>query len=360
MCISLMINHLRKYSEVFVEEFIPNEENCIVHDKNGSSFTNEVMIPIKKKVVNRNVFENISKSDNTVIRNFIPGSKWLSINIYCGYKSADQIIKNELYEYCINSKTLSRFEKFFFIRYETDFSHIRIRFYNSDLVRQNENQKEIFAILSKLVDSGVVHKVCIDTYIRELERYKAPIIEETESLFWYDSVAILKVLNTLGEEYLNFKRLMTAFRSIDALLNDFQLDLKEKFNLLEEMCKYFGGGVNLEKIVKKQLSRKYTVMSKYLFSYMNSINDSDNNFLEIAKILNERSKNNKYIVSSIKGKVDNKIIKELLPSYIHMNVNRLIVSKHQKYELLLYDFLRMYYKSLIAIVNTNKHLSIST
>ena len=86
---------------------------------------------------------------------------------------------------------------------------------------------------------------------------------------------------------------------------------------------------------------------------MDSKNDIKNYFYDSVNIFKIRSKQNNIIIDNMVNKMEGKDIKsrffELLPSYIHMYLNRLYISQQRKYELVIYHFLDKYYTSKIII-----------
>ena len=240
-----------------------------------------------------------------------------------------------------------RFEKFFFIRYRDDFSHLRFRFFNSDPDKQLEVQKQLMLSLQPLLDNGMIDKVVLDTYSRELERYGEDFIEEAELLFHNDSLAILRFVNLLegaeGERY----RFLFAMRGIDILLNDFGFTLEDKVELAKQLqagfFKEFGGHSSLQKL----LNDKYRKHQKSIFQHMDPSKDVENEIDEAVALFDVRSEENAAIIARIREKAGEgdirKLFFDLLPSYIHMYMNRLLIAHQRKYELFVNHFLVRYY-----------------
>lgn len=289
-----------------------------------------------------------------VRQDFSPYSEWLYFKVYCGFKSAEGILSNQVFEWVIDNKDL--YEKFFFIRYSDDAPHFRIRFYNTDLVKQ----LDIFASFSKMLEdltaSGVIDKIVIDTYKRELSRYGENTIVEAECLFHYDSLCVLKMVNLLSQiESPEKYRVLMALRGIDELLNDFNLKLEEKGEFAKTIqasfFREFGGQIRLQ----QQLNKKYRDYKKLVFSHMNFEKDAENEIEEAISFFNERSEMGKESVKNmLKANAKKENLYSLLSSLIHMYMNRLFVSQQRKYELLIYHFLEKYYASQIAIQKYSK------
>lgn len=350
--IDLLIHYLKRYKSVKLEEFLFNETNCIVTDKNGSLFTNEIIIPVKHKNKVQNPTRSKSIQNAGITRKFAPYSEWLYLKIYTGPRISERLLKKTILEFVEEGKAYNYFEKFFFIRYRDESSHIRIRFYNTNPEKQLILPQKLARLLQPFLDDLTIDKIQIDTYTRELERYDEELIEEVESLFYNDSLAVLRFINLLegseGEKY----RLLFALRGIDALLDDFELSLEEK-QAFSKTCQTvffqeFGGHPALQ----KQLNERYRKYQSSIFSHMNKANDLINEVEDAVSIFNIRSEMNRPIVSTIFSKltgdkIDNR--NRLLSSFIHMFINRLFIGNQRKYELVVYHFIEKYYSSVLAM-----------
>lgn len=73
-------------------------------------------------------------------RTFIPGSEWIYFKLYTGTKTADAILKNELYVYVNEMLSNDIADKWFFIRYTDPDFHIRLRLH----LKEPRNYSYIF------------------------------------------------------------------------------------------------------------------------------------------------------------------------------------------------------------------------
>ncbi len=373
--IELFLHYLKRYKSITLEEFLFTEENCVIRDKEGNPFTNEIIIPLRREVkqkeetkadaekVQEAVAERpapatVATAGPAVRKKFSPFSEWLYFKIYCGTKTAEKVLKETLLEFVEQGLDNKLFEKFFFIRYRDDFSHLRFRFFNSDPDKQLETQKQLMLCLQPLMDNGMIDKVVLDTYSRELERYQGHLIEEAELLFHNDSLAILRFVNLLegaeGERY----RFLFGLRGIDILLNDFGFTLEDKTELAKQLqtnfFREFGGHSSLQKL----LNDKYRKHQKSIFQHMDPAKDVENEIDEAIALFEIRSGENAAVIARIREKAKEEDIRklffDLLPSYIHMYMNRLFVAQQRKYELVVYHFLERYYSSQLSIQKKGK------
>lgn len=350
--IDLFLHFLKKLKVITIEEFLFTKNNCIIKDTHGSSYTDEIIIPVQN-IVSEMKQLLPSKNVSIITKKFSPCSEWLFFKIYSGSTSNEKILKDYILPFIEGAIELQKFSKFFFIRYKDDHSHIRIRFFNTDLNKQIQLQIEFMQILQPLLDIELINKVSIDTYNRENERYGEDMIEDTESLFYNDSIAILRFINLLDDiENIRYK-ILFSLRGIDILLDDFNFLLPEKTQLLKALSLNFYNEFGSNPQLRKQINDKYRIIQKDIFSYMNPSQDTVNDIDDGISIFKIRSVMNFPIVNNIYSKLSEDQKKDkifhLLHSYIHMFINRLFVSQHRKYELLVYHFLEKYYLSRSAI-----------
>ena len=354
--IDLFLHYVKKYKTIQLEEFLFTEENSVVKDVNGDPFTNEMIIPLKWEGKTKQATPLLkTEPASNIQRKFIPGSEWLYFKIYCGPKQAEKILKEIIMPFASKGKFTKLFEQFFFIRYKDDSHHLRVRFYNADITKHAPLQQEFMELLQPPVTNGLIHKIVVDTYTREIERYGGDKTLQAERLFYADSMAVLPILNSLSGLGSDRTRLLAALRGIDVLLNDFRLDTAGKKELLRQMqlsyFNEFGGKPELQ----KQLNAKYRDYQKSIPSFLEPKNDITNGFFEIGRAFKNRTKENAPVIEALAAQLkDRNGLFDLLPSYIHMFMNRLFIAQQRKYELVVYHFLEKYYTSEMARQKANE------
>lgn len=275
-------------------------------------------------------------------RVFSLGSEWVYFKIYSGYKIADVILLEYLKDKIQILLTENYINKWFFIRYHDSDSHLRIRFH----VCQSEHVFHIIKVLSPvfedLLNKNFIWKVQADTYLREVERYGLTTIEDSETLFYYDSKMILDYLSLKNHFENEETQLLFNFLSIDSFLNSFSLSTSEKLNLLNEMQRSFKQEFGATKVLKSELDKHYRKLERDISSILN--HDSNGNLDPLYEIIEIKSKNIKPVVESIKENLEINL-NSFLSSHIHMKINRQYTSRQREYEALIYDHLYRYYKT---------------
>ncbi len=294
---------------------------------------------------------------NIIKRSFVIGDSWLYYKLYTGPKTADLILTeiiNPIAQELLDNDII---EKWFFIRYADPKYHLRVRFHYN-------NPSHILEIISRLhepfenyLEKDLLWQIQLDTYHRELERYGTKTIELSEMLFFHDSKMIVNFLNLIeGDDGENIRWLF-GLRAIENLLSNFEYGDKEKLKLLEKLKTDFGIEFGMSRYLKKQLDEKYRTLREDINDFMVFTKKTNPNFKSIIDVLDDKTNDIKDIVVKILEYNKNKLLQmeldDLISSYIHMLMNRLFKSNNRLNEMVCYDFLYRYYKSVWARKNYN-------
>lgn len=344
VAVHLLVTQLLKKEQITLQEFLHTPDNCWIDGPEGKH-TNEFIIPLRYVSPEKNKKQPATTAiTETPTRKFVTGSEWLYVKLYAGTRSAENILKEMLLPLTQELLWENAIDKWFFIRYGDPENHLRIRFHHG-------TRKDFWkVVLERLYSSmqpatNAAYRIQTDTYEREIERYGAGTMTFSEDLFYYDSESVLPILDLLdGEEGENYRWLL-ALRGVDTLLNDFGYTLPEKFALLKMLQKSFyeefGGG----KPLLLQLNDKYREEMRKISSILDPSQDIANGIEEATAFLTIRSHKIQQRLTGVN--IDQR--DDLLGSYIHMFLNRILLSNQRKHELVIYHFLSRYYESLTAI-----------
>lgn len=289
-------------------------------------------------------------------RNFIIGDEWLYYKIYCGPKTADeiltQIVKPLTEEFLLNGII----DKWFFIRYADPNKHLRVRFHYNKTKHILVIINTINKLIKPYVEQNLVNNILIDTYKRELERYGNESIELAEELFFHDSEMSVNFLDLIEGDEGEVIRWLFSLRAIDSLLTDFNYSDTEKLKQMEMLKVGFGNEFGMNKSLRLQLDKKFRKNRPLINDIFND-KFCNENIQPLLDVLEKKSKKNMSVVSELlnreKENYLERSLNDLMGSYIHMLMNRLFKSKQRMHEMVIYDFLYRYYKSDIA---KKKHL----
>ncbi|WP_431293552.1 thiopeptide-type bacteriocin biosynthesis protein [Pedobacter sp. P26] len=353
--LELLTQNLKK-STVILYEFLHEDGDALMLDHAGETFINEVVIPFRNEEPVEKQITSLAFNAHNLPRKFNLGSEWTYVKIYCGSKWAEKILTDYMLPLVNTLTSEGLVDKWFFLRYHDPEGHLRIRFLHPDKPETMANiVGRINEVLKQLAEDRIVHKIQYDTYKQEVERYGKHTMTFSESIFYYDSRAIINFLNMIEGDEGEYYRWLFAARSIDVLLGDFGLDHEQKLKLATRMqqafLSEFGGNAGLT----LQLNNKYRAISKALNGFLNGDDDTE----EVANAVNlfkARSAENIMAYNAIRTvytlhhpdlNLDAELA-EILPSYVHMSLNRIFVTKQRMHELVIYHYLTKYYQGVIA------------
>jgi thiopeptide-type bacteriocin biosynthesis protein len=357
--IRMLINSIKKRDRFVLLEFLFEVNDVFVTDKSGKGYVNEfIAILLKDKTAvareNEKVPVSFEKNETeikgTAQRTFSIGSEWLYYKFYAGIKTADKLLAEvirPLTEELIEKKYI---DKFFFIRYTDPENHIRLRFHFSDLTKIGFVISFVYKAIEPYLQEGLISKVQTDTYNRELERYGINSMEIAESLFYIDSVVTLNLLDLIDGAEGEVIRWQFAIRSIDDLLTNLKFNSTEKLQLLEDMKTAFFREHGESKELKLQLDAKFRTERKLVEDILDRSQDEAREIQPIIELLEWKKEQVQPLAEKIielnKANQLQVELKELTSSYIHMLLNRLFMARQRTYEMVVYDLIYRYYKSM--------------
>ncbi|WP_419489420.1 thiopeptide-type bacteriocin biosynthesis protein [Chryseobacterium bernardetii] len=269
-------------------------------------------------------------------RKFIPGSEWLYVKIYTGVKTADIILEEALIPLLQQLHKQNLIKKWFFIRYNDPGIHLRLRFELSDLKYFNKVLLLINDYLEQYINSGEISEFILDTYQREIERYGEETMEEAEFLFWKSSESILY-------EYIHFddeEKIIISLYYIDQILEYLGSTIQERVNWIKSSNHTFKQEFNADKNLNNQLDKKYrTFIDKYL-----GFLESDD-YAPFRDFILDNINDSKEILQHIKHHSNS--LQSFFSSVFHMHINRMFISNQRLFEMIIYDYLFRYYKTLV-------------
>ena len=344
----ILIDAVRKQDKIVLKEWLgENYQPWLTNLDN--QYVSELVIPMKTLSLQNlhmskaesGMIQPVTDRGGVVQRSFIPGQDWLYLKIYVHEQVADQILINILVPLSKQALNKGWLVNMHFVRYADPDSHLRIRFQ----IQNSKHGKLLTAwnqALKLYTQSGQVKRVQLDTYERELERYRPALIEYCETIFSADSQFLLNWLTTQGDLQPEEDRYRLALLSADALLNDFGFQLAEKVEFSRRLQEVFFQEQDGTKELKRKLNELYRDRHQEFFDHP-SIN---------VNLINERSRNLKSAVGSIQAYFSQTPHDtghdQLVASLLHMAMNRIFQGQHRRHELIVYHFLARHYESGLA------------
>lgn len=329
-CQLLLISTLRRLKQIFLIEWLQTPEHCLIQGPEGP-LTHELILPFFRN----NPPELTDSSEyipNQIIRTFVPGSEWLYLKVYCGPQTASEVLLaiGKLARSWVRTKVISHW---FFVRYEDPKPHLRIRFHLAGRDNPDGHIIRCKQALNRLIVSGEVYQIQLDTYHREIERYGEGRIIATEWIFWADSDAILAINKQRPDEMTRFA---IALQCVDSLLSLFGFDIRRKVAFFQVgFDAYFEehqGNAETRKNLAKQYRKNLGLLhGEFTINWTIRLSAP---YMGIVK--QWRTRINKICQEYLDK---NDCPAHFIQSLIHLFVNRLFEHHQRSYELLVYHHL---------------------
>ncbi|MGH9869346.1 MAG: lantibiotic dehydratase [Candidatus Polarisedimenticolia bacterium] len=359
---------VKERRDVVLKEMFPPPEELGAHGPEGR-FVHEMVIPFvgvpdpapaeRTPAVSQSPTRVSAGVSDRRPRRFPPGSEWLYAKLYTGTASADRVLSEAVRPLVDEAIRSGAADRWFFLRYGDPDWHVRLRLQGDPRKLGSEVLPAMHESLRPLIRDGLVWRVQLDTYEREVERYGGPEgIELAERIFHVDSEAALGLLAHLeGDEGADARWRLGA-RGIDMLLSDLGLDLQARRTLVARLRKGYGAELRSGKSLRIQLGARFRKERGDLVRLLDPEMAADHPLWPAIDPLCERSARLAPLISELKilqatGRLAVPF-DDLAASYVHLHVNRLLRSVHRPHELVLYDFLERLYESRAARLGASR------
>jgi thiopeptide-type bacteriocin biosynthesis protein len=276
-----------------------------------------------------------------VTRSFPPGSEWLYLKLYGGAGGADRVLLDLVAPLVANARRSGLVDRWFFLRYADPGTHVRVRLRGEPERLLAEFWPSLHGAARPWLEDGRLHRLQLDTYEREVERYGGPDgIGIAEALFEADSDMVLAVLpHVIGDAGLD-ARWRLALLGVDRLLDDLGLDELGRLRVLGAMRDAYAREHGLDR-QDKRLGERLRRERKSLEALRAGDVAADSPLAVALPHLAERSERVKPLVTELRGRVAtlSASLENLAASFVHMHVNRLIRSAPRAHEAVLHHFL---------------------
>lgn len=206
-----------------LHELYPGPDELYADSPDGPR-AHEVVVPLIRKAKPEPARNWIPTVPEEV---FPPGSEWLTAKLYSGPASADTVLREAVAPFVASLG--DAVDGWFFIRYSDPDTHLRVRFTGEPQRLYGQVLPAFRAALAPLMEQGVVRRVVLDTYRREVARYGGPEgVRAAERVFGADSDFVLAVLGVAGGDEGLDVRWRLAVAGTDRLLADAGVPLDER------------------------------------------------------------------------------------------------------------------------------------
>lgn len=277
---------------------------------------------------------------------YLPAEGWLYFRVYCGYRTADTLLSSILYPGFLNMQKKGLAQMWFFVRFADPDFHLRFRI----KATQEEHCPGLISLINRqlrdFISTGQVWNLEIGSYLPESGRYGSASMSDVEQLFFADSNAVAEMLGISAGFKDESIRWLFAMASIDAMLDDFNCQLKDKKDLLLGLNRSFGREFNKGREMARQLSRKYRSYRGRIMDLLSGDIAPEEEPFRL--VLRQRSEQWQQYIENLNSLFSNDIIAtgrdDLLGSLIHMSMNRIFSTSSRMQEMVIYDLLFRAYK----------------
>ena len=329
-----------------IEVFPPPDEHCAAGPDGG--FVHELVVPLIHKRDPKPKPQRAARSRVPQGRQrFEPASEWLYAKLYTGRATMDRVLREVVAPTRAESLASGAIDRWFFIRYFDPDDCVRVRFHGEPHRLLAETLPALQRHAAPLFEYGDIHRIVVDTYDRETERYGGALgMELSEQLFFIDSEAVLEMLEQWSGEAAAQLRWQLALRGMEWLLRDMGMDMAARHKHIrtarESYGKEYGATTELQRELGKKFRTHYRQLER-LVQLPTSAFPPDDPLLPGLSALDRRSEQLAPVIAELKSRDLTPPLDEIAWSYVHMHVNRLLDTAQRIQEFVLYDFLKRVY-----------------
>jgi thiopeptide-type bacteriocin biosynthesis protein len=342
--VDVLLDLLRRHpGPAELTEALPAAGELCAHGPEGA-FAHELVVPFTCGGAAPSSARGSRTAGTRTRRTFAPGDEWLYAKLYCGPGIGDHVLRSVVEPLTQAAVASGAAKQWFFLRYSDPDPHVRVRLRGEPDRLRGEVLPLLTRLAAPLLENGALARVQLDTYQREVERYGGDAgIELSERLFHHDSeaavVILLKGARQGGPES---ERPLYALAGIDTLLADFGLSVAERLRFVREAPRSSSGvhhhaGGEWFRRRRGELDGVFSRAAAGDWLH-DALARRSRGLSEIAAQLREREAAGALTCP----------LSDLLGSYTHMHVNRLLRPDDAVSEPMLYDVLARHYRARLA------------
>lgn len=270
-------------------------------------------------------------------RTFAPGSEWLYAKLYARGEGGDALLLEAVEPAVARALEEGWIDSWFFIRYGDPLPHLRVRFHGDPAILLGRVLPLLNENLEPFTRSGRCARVSLDSYEPEIARYGGTEgMACAERLFAADSDAVLRLI-AADECRTDEGRRGVAILGVDRLLQDLGLSLAERRTMAETMYNASASAAQTAD-AKKELAQRFRVERGGLLELLRGGGSDD-----VAAVFDARHDALAPVVRRLQdlesGGALSRPVRQMIPAYCHMFLNRLFHKDALPAEAMAYDFL---------------------
>lgn len=335
---------VRKRRQVRLVELYPAPHDNPVRGPEGG-FRHELVVPLRRRREPSPPWTPARSGSLT--RQFAPGSEWLYAKIYTDPATADEVLRQAVLPTVREMQGAGVLQGWFFLRFADPERHLRVRFRGQPAALLSDVLPALRRRLQPLLECGRVHRLQLDTYERELERYGGDLaMESAEALFHADSEVAGRLVALAGDDA--EKRWQWTLLGLDVLVRDLGLSADEQGELWHHLSRGFSREFGDSKALKQFLAQRLRQHRRPLETLL------DAKLEDPRRPAAERILEGRRGAARAMGELARRLDAEghlttswqrLVGSFAHMFVNRMIRAESRAHEVVLYDLLDRLHRS---------------
>ena len=352
LALDALAHQLRERTTATFVEMFPGPDQLCVTGPEGS-FVHDLIVPFVTEPAEApepgpRRAPSARRRHEAVRRSFPPGSEWLYAKLYTGPAAADRVLLDTVAPLAAETQLNGAADRWFFVRYADPDPHLRVRFAGRPERLLRDVLPALQAAAAALIDDGVMWRLQLDTYEREIERYGGDeAIDLAEELFAADSEAVIDVLKGPAGRPVADLRWRAALVGIARLVVDLGLDEQEQRRLAAESCAGYGAEFGVDRRFRQAVSRRFrrerSALEALVAGPAGSGGDLAPEWRATSAAFDRRSARIRPVVAELRrlaaaGRLAVPF-DDLAASLAHMHVNRMLRAAPRVQELVLYEFL---------------------
>jgi thiopeptide-type bacteriocin biosynthesis protein len=341
----------RRLGGIRAIELFPAADELCMETPDGALF-HELHVPLTKRAVPPAMTAARRASRHADDEVFPPGSEWLTAKLYTGRATADAIARDVIGPLVDQLTSAGLVDRWFFLRYSDPDWHLRVRFHGPGADSIGQVLPLLRAAVQPLLVDGTVWRFHLDTYRRETHRYGGPAgVALSEQLFAADSDAVVAVLRALPSEDDADLRWRIGLAGVDRLLADFGLSTPDRHAAVrrwrDELASEHGRqGKTARQHAGQVFRRERASLTALLDGTL-----AAGPMAGATAALDARSARLAPVAAGLRRLADagdlSCDVLDVVSSYSHMHVNRLLRANQRLQELMIYDLLDRLYNGRI-------------
>lgn len=351
LSVDTFVHLVRQRADVVLVELLQDEGLCVQGPE--GRFAHEVVVPFVRTAPAVPAPAVQLPKPPRIERSFPPGSEWLYLKLYTGTTLAERVLTEAVEPLVRQALTSGAASQWFFLRYGDPDWHLRVRLNGDPRRLHGEVLEHLHTLLRPLQREGLVHRVQVDTYEREVERYGGDAgMPLAEQWFHADSEAALELLGAVSEDGGADSRWRLVLCGIDSVLTDLGYDLEGRCRLLEGLRQGYGQEFAVDGAVERRLGERFRAHRQELESLLWRPWPDEGPLAPGFAALRRRTERQAPVLRQLRACADQGLLTQPLDrvasSLVHMHTNRMLRTAARAQELVLYDLLHRLYASRLA------------